>query len=200
LPDGQPYNDRELLLRIADGDEMAFRELFDKYTPRMRPVIRAIVGAETVVKDLIQDVFLLLWISREKLPDVQSPEKWIFRIVHYECYRWLRQQSVRNRAQLQLTNSAVTAHPLSNSTEEYSRFQETAQLIRQAIHSLPPQAKKVYQLRREADMKIDEIAHDLNLSPKTVKNTLTRALQAIQAYLEERGIVIPVFLLAYFLQ
>ena len=200
MPDGQPYNDRELLLRIADGDEEAFRELFDKYTPRIRPVIRAIVGTETVVKDLIQDIFLLLWISREKLPDVQSPEKWIFRIVHYESYRWLRQQSVRTRAQLQLTNSAVAAHPLSNSTEEYSRFHETAQLIRQAVHSLPPQAKKIYQLRREADMKIEDIAHALNLSPKTVKNTLTRALQTIQAYLEERGIIIPVFLLAYFLQ
>ena len=194
------YDDRELLLRIADGDEVAFRELFDKYTPRMRPVIKAIVGTESVVKDLIQDVFLLLWISREKLPDVESPEKWIFRIVHYESYRWLRQQGVRDRAQLQLTNSAADAHPLSNSTEQYFQFQETAAFISQAINSLPPQAKKVYQLRREADMKIEEIAQVLNISPKTVKNTLTRALQAIHAYLEERGIVIPIFLLAYFLQ
>ena len=48
-------------------------------------------------------------------------------------------------------------------------------------------------------MKIEEIAEALDLSPKTVKNTLTRALQSIRTYLEERDIVIPAFLLAYFL-
>lgn len=191
------YEDTELFRLIAEGDETAFRQLFERYTPRIRPLIRSIIGEEAAVKDLIQDIFLLLWISREKLPDVQHPEKWIFRMVHYHCYKWLRDQGVRSSAKLKLNDTQIAG--TANSTLENTQFLETSRLIRQAVQALPAQARKVYQLRREADMKIDEIADLMGLSPKTVKNTLTRALKSIQSYLEDNGIIIPAALLALLL-
>ena len=191
------YEDTELFRLIAEGDETAFRQLFERYTPRIRPLIRSIIGEEAAVKDLIQDIFLLLWISREKLPDVQHPEKWIFRMVHYRCYKWLRDQGVRSSAKLKLNDTQIAG--TANSTLENTQFLETSRLIRQAVQALPAQARKVYQLRREADMKIDEIADLMGLSPKTVKNTLTRALKSIQSYLEDNGIIIPAALLALLL-
>lgn len=190
------HSDLELFRLTAEDDEEAFRELFDKYVPKMRPVVRAIVGMEAPVKDIIQDVFLLIWISRQKLPEVLSPESWIFRIVHYESYKWLRRRAVREKTNERFNN--LPNFLPSNPTEEYTSFEETARLLREAVAGLPPQAQKIYRLRRESDMKIDEIAVALGLAPQTVKNTLTRALQAIQRYLEQHGIIIPLFLLGFF--
>jgi DNA-directed RNA polymerase specialized sigma24 family protein len=116
------YSDHELFFKIAEGDEVAFRQLFDRYVPRIKPAIRSFTGTETMVKDLIQNVFLLIWIGREKLPEVRSPENWIFRIVIHECSKWLRHEDVRSRSFTKLTDSTPPDSILSNSTEEYSRF------------------------------------------------------------------------------
>jgi RNA polymerase sigma-70 factor (family 1) len=188
----QMENDKVLFNRIAEGDQEAFRALFDKFVPRMRPAIRAITGDEVPVKDIIQDIFLLLWVNREKLMVVESPENWLFRMVHYECYKWLRKKKLQDKTSKQLVQETAL-HEYS--TGEYINFLQTSKLIKEAVASLPTQARKVYQLRREANMSPGEISRELSVSEKTVKNTLTRALKFIQDYLRERDVIVPILVL-----
>ena len=192
------HTEKQLFTLIADGDTAAFRVLFDLYLPQVQPVIAGIIESEANVKDVAQEVFLILWIGRAKLATVESPRNWIFRIVYYQCYKHLRQQGVRTKAQQKLMDE-MSGQPAPNPTEEYTAFEETSRLVKQAVTSLPPQAQKIYRLRREEDMPIADIADKLNISPKTVKNSLTRSLQDIREYLEKHGIVIPLFLIGYWL-
>ena len=192
------YSEKELFALIAEGDEHAFEMLFHQYVPKIEPVILKMVHSEAVSKDIIQDIFLNIWISREKLTSIESPPNWIFKIVYNRTYTWLRQQSIHGKAKIKITNDQQDSLQ-TNFTEENVLFAETARLVKQAIYQLPPQTKRIYSLSRESGLKNQEIATKLDISVQTVKNTLAKAAKNIKAYLTEKGIIIPLILLAYYL-
>lgn len=187
-------NETNLFYRIAQGDEAAFETLFHLYVPRIQPVITQIIQEEAPAKDIIQEIFLSIWMSRDKLPDITTPRNWIFKIAYHRSYSWLQKQGVRDKAR---QVNIAEGEDYSNLTEENLSFTETTRLIREAIELLPPQAKKIYQLSRETDLKIAEIAAQLKLSPQTIKNSLVRSLRSIREYLIKHGIILPLILLEY---
>lgn len=190
MADNHLQSDRQLFQLIAEGNEPAFEELFHLYVPQIEPVILKMVKSEAVTRDIIQDIFLNLWLSREKLATIDTPRNWIFRIVYNRAYSWLEQQSVRNNATMVLPDS-------SNDTEESVNFAETARLVKQAILQLPSQTQKIYLLSREEGLKNAEIAERLNLSVQTVKNTLYNAGKGIKEFLSRHGIELPLILIIY---
>lgn len=191
------YTDKELFLLIADGDETAFAILFHRFVPKIRPVLVSLIQSEAVAQDLIQDIFLGIWISRFKLTEIQEPSHWIFRIVYNRAYSWLEKNTVRQKVHRQIS---ATQSPVPSAVEESVLFAETARHVKDAIDALPPQTRKIYQLSREQGLKNQEIADALQLSVNTVKNTLVNAGKAIKQYLERKGISLPVVLLVSFLK
>ena len=181
-----------LFHQIAMGDEAAFEALFHLYVPRIKPVIAHVIQVEGPEKDIIQEIFLSIWLNREKLSAIDNPRNWIFKIVYFRCYSWLQKQGVRNKAQQAIIRESSDQ---SNLTEENIAFSETALLVKQAILSLPPQAQKIYLLSREKGLKIAAIANLLELSPQTIKNSLVRSLKSIREYLISQCIILPLILL-----
>jgi RNA polymerase sigma-70 factor (family 1) len=191
------YTDKELFQLIAGGDEAAFETLFHRYVPNIQPVLVSLVQSDAVARDLIQDIFLSIWINRFKLTEIEVPNNWIFRIVYNRAYTWLEKQAVRQKVHQQI--SAVQLPVNAIQTEERVLYAETARLVQQAIHTLPPQTKKIYLLSREQGLKNQEIADTLQLSVNTVKNTLVNACKTIKEYLENKGLNLPMVLLLYWL-
>lgn len=191
--------DKELFVRIAEGDESAFIQLFHQFVPRIKPVIATLTRTPEVVPDLVQDIFLRIWLNREKLNEVHNPRSWIFSLVYYQCFNYLRKQSLRNKVEpkLAIVPDDASAANMKESPEALLLFNETRKFIKQAIDNLPPQAKKIYLLSREKGLRIDEIARSLGLAPKTVKNTLTRASSSIRQFLQQKGVYLPFILLSF---
>lgn len=190
----ESINETTLFLRIARGDEAAFETLFHLYVPKIKPVIARVIQIEGPEKDIIQEIFLGIWLSREKLPEVMVPHNWIFKMVYHRCYSWLQKQGVRNKASQIITRES-SDH--SNLTEENIAFSETSLLVKQAILQLPPQAQKIYLLSREQGLKIANIADQLELSQQTVKNSLVRSLKSIREYLVCQGVILPLLLFGW---
>jgi RNA polymerase sigma-70 factor (ECF subfamily) len=188
------YTDKELFALIAQEDEEAFEQLFYRYLAKLQLVILKVVKNETVVNDIIQEVFLSIWIDRERLTEVESPSRWIFRIMYNRSLSWLERQTVREKAKGTIIHNTREA---ANDTEEAVFFAETSRLIREAIRRLPGQTRKIYLLSRESGLKIPEIAEKLDLSPHTVKNTLVRAGKSIQNHLKKNGILLPLLLFIF---
>jgi len=198
VPQAPLHNEKELFALIAEGDERAFKTLYYQYLPLVQPLIAAIVRSELPVKDLVQEIFLRIWVSREKLPDIDDPKAWIFRIVYFQSFSFLRRQAVKKKAAGRL-QEAQEAAAIGNPVEEYTALQEIGRLVKQAIEDLSPQARRIYTLSREEHLKIPEIAERLGISPHTVKNMLVKALKKIRQELEEKGVFLPAILLLYYL-
>ncbi|MEZ2443636.1 RNA polymerase sigma-70 factor [Chitinophaga sp. RCC_12] len=186
----QLYNDKELFRLISEGDETAFRMLFRRYVPELRPLILHLTKTEAVTDDIVQETFLRLWISRDKLPEIENPRSWLLRIVFHLSFSYLRKQVVHHKA-IDIITSAYSADASASSTEETMVYNAMMKQVSAAVAQLPPQAKRIYLLSREKGLRILEIADELSLSPNTVKNSLVRSLQFIRKQLELSGHLFP---------
>jgi len=183
-------DNKQLFQLISEGDESAFRQLFHIYAPQFRAVALHITKTASVTEDILQETFLRLWISRDKLREIEQPRSWMLRIVFHQCFSYLRKQAIHNKAVATLAPAEPVFSPEEDIAYDFMRAQVTL-----AVQQLPPQAKRIYLLSREQGLKIPEIAAQLSLSPNTVKNSLVRSLQAIRKHLEHSGILFPAFII-----
>lgn len=187
----QQTDEKILFARIAEGDETAFRKLFQDYMPVIFPMILQVTKSGPVAEDIIQETFLRLWVHRDRLKDINNPRAWILRIAYFQSFTYLRDQSIHSRAVANV--STEETNPAD--TEMQMAFKSTEALVKKAVDQLPGQQNKVYRLSREGGLKTAEIASQMGLSEQSVKNTLVRALKFIREYLEKAGYALLLFFL-----
>jgi RNA polymerase sigma-70 factor (family 1) len=189
--------EKELFSRVAQGDEEAFNTLFHAYVPRLHTLVMKVTRSEGVAKDIIQEVFLYLWIDRESLATIEVPQNWIFKIAYNRSYSWLARQFSRNRKYNEFRQQNPTEG--EESLEQTVSLNETARLIHEATSLLPEQARKIFKLSRETGLKAAEVADKLEISVQTVRNSLVRSVKFIKEYLAQNGIVLPAVLILSFI-
>jgi len=187
-------NEVDLFVLISQGDEAAFEQLFKLYVPRIQPVILQIVRSDAVVKDIVQEVFLHLWLGRDKLAEITEPRHWIFRITYNRSFLYMRKKLLQEKTNARLSAQPESALHLSQ-TEDSFDFAETTRLVQAAIAALPPQAKKIYELSRMSGMRPADVAEQLGISTQSVRNSLTRSGKDIKEYLGRNGTIIPLVIL-----
>src|SRR5690242_7953989 len=93
------YDEKLLFQQIAEGDETAFRSIFDLYKIRLYHFIFKMTKSATTAEELVQEVFMKLWVSRNSLSAVESPSAYIFVIARNRTVDHLRK--VANEINLQ---------------------------------------------------------------------------------------------------
>ena len=197
LAEYKDHTDNELFTLIAEGNEGAFEALFNIYVPKISSIIYRIIKVESNTKDIVQEVFLHLWLGRGKLLEIEDPGLWIYRITYNCSYQYIRKQLLQEKtlANMGMEQSTDTI----SETENHLNLRETQRMLLEAIQQLPSQSKKIYELNRMSGMKPQMIAEELNINVQSVRNSLTRSATCIKEYLVQHGIVIPsIFLLENF--
>jgi RNA polymerase sigma-70 factor (ECF subfamily) len=205
LQESRIYEDRELFARIAEGDENAFREIFQYYGVLIHPYVSKIVKEESIAREIVQEVFLKLWINRETLTKIENPSSWLFRVASNFSISHFRKQELDKRLLKEIKNRSVGdtnglqgGH--TDTVDELSA-KELKTLIQQAVDQLPAKRKEIYLLSREQGLSRKEVADKLNLSENTVRNQIAIALQHIQDYIKKSsGYYIPVLLIFYHIE
>jgi RNA polymerase sigma factor (sigma-70 family) len=183
-----PYtgkNEKELILLIAVGDELAFKEFYKRLLPYLAGAGIKLLKTQEAVAEVIQESLIRLWVHREKLHNVQYPRAWIFKIFSNECFRYLKKNGLQH-VPLEMLSEEDLGGAINNSEHAYS-MRETQDIIHDAITDLSPRQREIYRLSREHGLKVPEIADKLGLTSKYVKKTLILALQAIRQRLVEAG-------------
>ena len=165
------------------GDEPAFSTLFYAYLDILQPFITKLTRSATDTEEVIQETFMRLWMSRDRLEEVRNLDAWIYTIAANECYKYLKKRSTRENGLSALARSDES----DSSVLDGLHLKEVRQLVKEAVGRLPASRRRIYQLSRDEGMKIPEIAAHLRISPNTVKNTLVISLRFIRQYLAERG-------------
>lgn len=174
--------EKELFIRIADGDEAAFREVFHHYNRRIYPFVVKMIKREHLAEEIVQDVFTKIWIKRKLLPQISSPPSYIFTMATNRTLDELKKISNDSRLIKEVMQAMERIG--RNEIEEWLDGKESEHLINEAISTLPPQRQKIYRLNRMEGKSYKEIAEELNISVSTVKNQLTEAVHNIKEYLQ----------------
>ena len=181
MPVLEPYDEVTLLTAVAEGDESAFRRLFEQHWDNIYGVAVTFTKSPQIAEEMVQDVFLKIWLHREDLPLVKKFNDYLFIIARNHILSTLRKK---------IHEQPFTEHLLNffqetgNTPEDQLLYRETEYLVQKAVEQLPPQQQLIYNLSRNQGLNQEEIAARLAISKHTVKSHMNKALQSIRNYLQ----------------
>ncbi|MFT3948022.1 MAG: RNA polymerase sigma-70 factor [Agriterribacter sp.] len=176
--------DKEILLLVAESDRDAFAELYSRFWHTIyATACRYLLSAEQA-QDIVQDIFVKIWVKRNDLKHVDRIDDFIFIIARNEIISAFRRKH-HIAAQLSVKDEiCINRIP---DTDNKLLLNETRRLVNLAIEQLPPQQKMVFRLTREEGLSHARIATIMGINVRTVNNHITRALANIQRFLEEKN-------------
>lgn len=191
MPEHHLHNEPELLQRIAEGEEEAFKILYDHYDRVLKPYLLQLTRSERDTSDLIQETMLRVWLNRERIHQMEHPGAYIYRIAGNRAYSWLKSTMIRDHHEKQVII------PHNAETDSQSMVHEISALVQQTVREMPEQRRRIYLMNREQDMKPATIAQALDISLSTVNNTLYQAIKTIRERVEKAGYLLPLWLVLF---
>lgn len=173
--------DQTLIKRAKSGDEQAFQQLFDKYWQDLYKQAWLRVRSAEDAQDLVQEVFIAFWNNVHQVHIDTSAAAYLFTALRNRIFDFYEKQQVRLK--YVLDQSFHPVHTPEQATRNIAN-KELQQVVNTAIQALPEKMRQIYQLSREQEHTIAEIASLLSLSPQTVKNQLSSALQRIRTEIQ----------------
>lgn len=170
-------NDQTLIERAKSGEDLAFQQLFDKYWRDLYRIAYQRVRSEADAQDLVQEVFIALWKNIHTVKAGNSLAGYLFIALRNKIFDFYEKQQVRLHYALEQPFRAADTpeQPIDNIASK-----ELRNILAAAIDTLPDKMKEIYRLSREQQLTIAEMSALLDLSPQTVKNQLSTALQRIR--------------------
>lgn len=184
-------DDAALWLLMKQGKEDAFEALYRKYIGDLLHYGEKMGMGEDALKDIVQDLFIEIWRSRERLSVTDSVKFYLFKALRYKMIRYHQQ-----------TASAVPidgANPWEESVESRLLNEEqehlTARYLHEAIEKLPKRQQEIIHLRFFQGFSNQEIASLMNLQYQSAANLIHRSLQTIRQYIREP--ILPIIWAVY---
>ncbi len=172
----QRRTESELVSRIRDDDATAFEKLFFAYCQPLIDFTRRFVQDTASAENIVQDVFLKIWMTRKQLNPSSNIRSFLYTIAKNEALKQLRHEDVRRQSTAELRSSSARIL----TPEETVSQQEIGTSIRQAIGELPEQCRIIFSMNRFDRFTYAEIAEIMDLSIKTVETQMGRALEALR--------------------
>ncbi|MDB5111392.1 MAG: polymerase sigma-70 factor [Mucilaginibacter sp.] len=170
-------NEHILLVKVAEGDERAFKELFDFYYNALGEYVFRLTNSIAISEEIVQDTFIKIWVKRETLAELKNFSNYLFIVCRNQTYDQLRKVSYKHNMQKKVEQYFQQESEVELAEAPIDQYRI---LIDNAVDRLPPQAKKVYLFSRHERLKYEEIAILLNISPETVKKHIQYAVNFIK--------------------
>lgn len=174
-------DDRDLYLKLRNGDEQAFQVLFKKYYSALCSFARQFLNDNEIAEETVQDMFVKIWEKRASLNIESSVKHYFFRSVRNHCLNQIQHEKIKKQYAVKVLESA---HQEIDSGQYYIEV-DLVQRIEKCIDSLPPKRQEIFRLSREQGLKYKEIAETLNISIKTVEAQMGLALKYLRDELKD---------------
>lgn len=168
-------DDDALLVQLAAGNRQAFDILYSRYWKQVFNQAYKRLGDETYAQDITQDVFFQLW-TRGKLSVIQNLPAYLFVSVRNGVFRHFEKES----KYASLSDVALEIETLHERPDSKVLYTEFLKSFGELVDSLPAQQRTIFRMRYEAGLSTQQIADELDLSVKTVRNHLGRALATLR--------------------
>ena len=172
----------EILKDIAAGSSKAFRTLYSQWEPTLSSFIFQVTRSKVITAEIVQDVFLKIWMTRESLVEVKDFKAYLFVISKNRAINALK----KSLADLERMKKYTSEVPFNEQPEEEANYQLPFTLIDEAIDHLSPRQKEIFLLHRYERYSYREIAEQLGIGKESVKTHLSLAIKSIKIYIETK--------------
>lgn len=177
-------DEHALVVRMINGDEDAFCELYAAYKNRLLYFAMKFVKSRDFAEDIFQDAFTVVWQGRRFINPDASFSAYLHSIVRNRILNLLRDMEKENTLKERLLSQAID---YTDNTKDTVLADDLTVLVQRALESLTPRQREIFELSREAQLSHKEIAVRLGISVHTVQEHISVSLRTIRTYLAKYG-------------
>ena len=173
------YN--QLLIALKAFELEAFEILYLSTRERLFAYSFSILKDEDAAQDLVQVFFIDFWENKIFLNINSGLIGYIMMAVRNRSMDYLKKEKHRKKQQKGFEDLQTEEITLNNKIIN----QEMEQEMRVAMSKLPPMPAKVFHLHYIEKLSYKEISAQLNISPSTISNHISRALKILRQELKK---------------
>jgi RNA polymerase sigma factor (sigma-70 family) len=181
--------DRDLVRRVAGGDEEAFRDLFRRYGSVAKALALKIIRQPFLAEEITQEAFLALW--RRPLAyreDRGSVRAWLMSTVHHRAVDLIRREEAQRRRAEEMDPRDALEEDVAETFVEEAAFAERRAAAVAALGELPAEQRQVLEMMYFEGKSQSKIAGELGLPLGTVKSRTLLGMRRLRlAVVEETG-------------
>jgi len=168
-----------LINQLQQGSEQAFTQLYDKFSKQLYRNILGLVKDVDIAQELLQDLFLKIWESREHINPEKSFKSFLYKVAENLVYAHFRKIAKDNRIIARLVISSVE---FDTNAEDAIITKENHYLLKKAIEHLSPQRKHIYTLCKLEGKSYEEVSSELGISVSTISDHIVKANKAVKKH------------------
>lgn len=174
-------SDEVLLALVAQDDEKAFEELFDRYWEKAHVIVYSKLKSRELAQEIVHDLFVSFWQRRHSL-EIENFAHYLRVSIKYKVITHINQQLTRRKYFEEYQPQDVTAEAETSMGVEYDELLKT---LDEKIKTLPEKTQEVFRLNRLEGRSVSEIANLLNLSEKAIEYHITRSRKELRLLLKD---------------
>ncbi|MCK0114824.1 RNA polymerase sigma factor [Gelidibacter sp. F63206] len=195
MTETQTTSDKLLLKGLIEGNEKTFLTIFNTYRKEVYAYSLSILKSQTYAEEIVQEVFLKIWIKRKDLDMSLALKPYLIVITKNMCLNFLKKAAydVKMREEV-FYQSQKSFNPIYTGIHE----KELDDIQKQALDLLPPRRRLIFEMSRNEGKSYKEISQELGISINTVKSQMNKALEALRVFLlKNSDISFTLLLLAF---
>ena len=180
--------DEELVQCALDGNDSAFEELYQRYSGRIFKLLYNYVYNEDDATDLMHDVFIRAYRHLRTFDINRTFSSWLYKIA-INCAKNYRYKSHKTDVMIEKEEQRILNKEGGKTPEDYILEDELVREFSKAIDALGDKFREVFLLRFGQQLQYSDIAAILNISERTAKWRMEKAIAYIVDYLKKRGAI-----------
>src|SRR5690349_4939516 len=175
--------DRDLVRRIGQGDQEAFRGLFRRYSASAMALAQRVLRQPALAEETVQEAFLALWKNPTSYDAGRgSVRAWLMSTVHHRAVDQVRREEAqRRRAEEAVGDVDVDGGDPAETVVDELGLPAERDAVRRALEDLPPEQLQVIELMYFRGMSQTQISNALGLPLGTVKSRTLLAMRRLRA-------------------
>src|SRR5690348_2291709 len=181
-----------LVRRVQARDEIAFREIVDRYQAKVFSIIFGILRNHNDAEDIAQQVFAKIYFSIQNFDFRSSLLTWIYKITVNECYDYLRKKRVRKLV-YESDFSEEDALRMENSETVVDQGQRMdtrlaqRDLVIKLLDKVSAEDRTLLLLKEVEGHSVEELSQMTGMNENTIKVKLFRARQKLVKFAQRLG-------------
>lgn len=182
---------KELLLLLKNGDKVAFYNIYERFCKKLYGFVFNYIKQEADTEEIVQEVFVKIWESRDRIDVNASFEAFIFTVA-YNTTMSLFRKRIREKKYIEYLKSIQQTETDTDAGTE-NTFNELNKQVEVLLNELTPRQKEIFLLSRTEGLTHDEIARKLNISVNTVKKHMVNTLAFLRSNIDMSMVVNVLF-------
>ncbi|MFQ5900702.1 MAG: RNA polymerase sigma factor [Thermodesulfobacteriota bacterium] len=181
--------DSNLVRKIKNGSDRAFRELVERYQKTAFSFCLHLTGNYDDAQDISQDAFAKVYLKIKGFREESLFKTWFFKIIVNLCRNYHRKKRFVRFLPLYKEERDAEKYPILMAKDDVEANvinRERITVVRNAVDNLPSRQKEVFVMKHMEGLKISEIAGVLNCAEGTVKANLFKAVNNLKEGLKDK--------------